>query len=60
MKCIVCKRKRMIVEGKCGAPTCLKHQYPDMHECSVDPKQRHKDKLKKQLVKVEARKVAAL
>ena len=50
----------MIVECKCGASTCLKHQYSDMHDCPIDPKEHYKEKLRKQLVKVESRKVAAL
>lgn len=36
-KCEICKKKSLILFNcKCGLHTCMKHKYPDMHNCTYD------------------------
>jgi len=59
-RCWKCKKK-MTLAGqfacKCGYTFCAKHRYADSHECDVDHKKKHKDKLAKQNQVVAFKKV---
>jgi len=53
-KCQVCKKKQLIIiECKCGKKLCLKHKFPEDHNCEFDYKKENKENLTKQLVKTE-------
>ena len=53
-KCQVCKKKQLImIECKCGMSLCLKHKFPEDHNCKFDYKKENKENLTKQLVKTE-------
>lgn len=60
MKCSVCKKKinpLYQVQCKCEKPLCLVHRYPDKHECSYDFLKDNKERLHKELVKVDHKKM---
>ena len=47
-KCFVCKKKITFtfIECKCGKILCIKHRYPDEHDCDFNYKKEWKEKLK--------------
>ncbi len=60
MKCSVCNKKvnpLYQVQCKCSKTLCLTHRYPDKHDCPFDFVKLNKEKLNKELIKVEHKKV---
>ena len=38
-KCFCCKKKSLImIKCKCGNSFCLKHKYPESHNCTINYK----------------------
>lgn len=49
--CQVCRRKLSIMtmfDCECGKILCSTHRYPFTHVCSVDKKEKNKDKIKEE------------
>lgn len=59
-KCIVCRKKVnpiYMISCKCNQTLCLEHRFPDKHDCSYNHVKQYKDRLNKELVKVEHQKI---
>lgn len=60
MKCSVCNKKVksvFTIKCKCDRVLCLTHRYPDKHDCEFNFVQDNKQKLNKELIKVEHKKI---
>ena len=45
-KCAICKKKHFIINiCRCGKIVCLKHRYPDTHNCTFDFKNDEETKI---------------
>lgn len=58
-RCIICKKKiiESLYKCKCEANVCIKHRFPDQHNCSFDFKKEQSTKLKQTMTKVEHSKI---
>lgn len=60
-RCSVCSKKVKIDYFTCKcdpeAKFCQTHKYPFLHDCAIDSKQQHKEKLQKSNVKVAPQKI---
>jgi len=58
-KCIVCKKKSLTnVKCRCEVWTCLTHMHT--HDCKFDWYKYNQELLKKQLIKVEPKKISVI
>ena len=57
MKCLVCKKKRCVINCKCGKYLCLLHRFPDKHNCTFNYRKEHKQILKDKLPSISPLKV---
>jgi predicted nucleic acid binding AN1-type Zn finger protein len=46
-KCVVCKKKTIVVQCKCEKQVCLLHRIPELHECSFDFKEHSRKQIEK-------------
>ena len=57
-RCIVCRSKAPTnIICKCGKLVCLSHRYADSHDCAFDEKTAHKNRLSKEMPKIEPEKL---
>jgi predicted nucleic acid binding AN1-type Zn finger protein len=61
-RCSTCSRKLRLlgVECRCGLFFCNSHRLPEDHSCSFNHKTHGKEKLTKQVVKVQNGKIEAI
>ena len=53
MRCPICKKKsHLSFKCKCGKELCIKHRYPEEHNCSFDKAKEQIEKLKKDNPKI--------
>lgn len=57
VRCFKCNKKLQlacIMDCECGKYFCMKHRYPDRHDCPKikDRKEENKERLRKLLIKV--------
>lgn len=55
-KCFHCSKKLLMInfKCKCGNLYCIAHQLPHSHNCTYNYKDKNKQILKKNLIKVES------
>lgn len=61
-RCFCCRKKVGLlgIECKCGFVYCNGHRLPENHECDYDHKERGKDKLRTEVVKVAKSKIEGI
>lgn len=51
-KCCMCRKKLLTTKCKCGKYVCLKHRFPDLHQCAFDYKTCRQKRLQKEMPKI--------
>jgi hypothetical protein len=57
-RCVFCKKKTLLIcVCKCGASFCLQHRAPEVHECTFDHRDFHRQELAKNNPRIVAEKI---